>query len=309
MLETIKKLKSRRSKRVFLFVTFLFLLLVSLSLYATITFKARLSLSAYDILYSILIELIAATITAIVIFSTISALLGEESKFEYVKVLDPLSTKLLHKRALEHTDVWNHNGHFGRWVRTTALPVLAHTSIERGIITHANFCILNPKNEELCRKYIKYRNRITFKDPAISSLKDVQLEILSSIIVAHMYHRDSTGLTVNVHLKDCISMVREDMTSEFVFRTHINPLCSSIVYFNIDGKCEHYNTVLTDFQYAVSLSTKLNLDFDVATPGAELINTLYAKEVLKRVNCLISDEELFLKDIVKRAISDYHPYN
>lgn len=309
MIDGIKKLKSFRSRRIFGTFCILFLGFLALTLTLTVHFRQALSSALYDVVYSVQIELIAATIAAALIFAIVLALFEEEAKLEDIMVCDPRRTKVLHDEALVSTDRWNHNGHLGRWVRTTAMPALAKTSVERGVSTKIRLCILNPVNIDLCMKYVAYRNRITFKEPVVTSLIDVQLEILATIVAAKLHHAGPSGLSVEVFLKDFMSLVREDSTSKFVFRTYINPRCSAVVFVNGNGQCEQFNTAITDFEYTTSLARRLNLDTLEATGGAGGgVSTDYVKGLLEAVDCLVRDDKPFLEAVVDRLGSSYHPY-
>jgi hypothetical protein len=186
MFENIAELKSARAKKVFAFSgsTLLVLEIVLLTIvhYRYSSIPEPLA----SILKEVLINLTATSIVAIILFTLVIFLLPLEEQLKSVEVLEPSETKRMHETALMNSDFWLHHGHMGRWVRITAMPALARSSVDKGIDTTVKLIILNPRNVQLCGLYCEYRNRIAFKENRITTTNDVQAELLATIILARI---------------------------------------------------------------------------------------------------------------------------
>lgn len=308
MLENLSELKTKKAKRIFAFTAILLLTLEIVLLVIVHHYYDQILEPYSSILKEVLINLIAASLTAIFITGLLIFLLPIEEKSKSVEIIDPSKTKALHDHALINTDFWYHHGQIGRWVRTTAMPALAKVSVDKSITTTIKLIILNPKNENLCNLYAEFRNRISFKENNIKTIEDVQAELIATIIIGQIFEQSSNGLNVQVFLDNQLALVREDVNAQAVFRTQVDPRCSAIVYYNLNHdheKSEYYNIAKTDFDFA---SRCCDLLKNEKFPDGD-ISIQNIKQYLTNIDLLVKSTDSFLTNILNRVKSDYHPYN
>ena len=306
MFENLAQLKTPRARRVFAFsaTTLLILELVLLGLLEH--FSDSIPDPYFSVIKEVLVHLTGASITAMFLVGLLVYLLPAEEKLKSVEIFSPSQTKALHDSALLTSDFWYHHGHIGRWVRTTAMPALARISVENGIITTIKLILLNPRNSKLCELYAEYRNQISFKENTLKTIEDVQAELLATIITGQKFDQGANGLGVHIFLEDQLSLVREDISSTAVFRTQVNPRCPSIVYRKLDhDTSEFYNAAKTNFDFAARCCTRLIPE--AKFPDGQLtIDKI--KAYLAHVGLLVHEDHDFLKSVMTRVQSDYHPY-
>lgn len=309
MFQNLEQLHTVRARRVFLFSATVLLFLQILTFWV-LNYKPGHGQDLVQVITNaVLISLIASSITAVILVIILIYLLPVEQKLKLVELLEPSRTKALHLQALDVSDFWFHQGHIGRWVRVTAMPALAKSSVERGVVTTVKMILLNPKNTTLCSHYVDYRRRIAFREESIMSLEDVQAELVASIIISSSYHHGPNSLAVHIFFQDQISLTREDISSIAAFRTQIDPRCPSIVFRNSSlyhETPEFYNISKLNFEFATQCTTEQPLPY---CAELEHLTEDNCREFLKRADLLLHDNSTFLKNVLRRVKSDYHPYS
>ncbi len=309
MFDNLAQLKSGKAKRIFAFSATLLLVLEFAILSLIQAQSDVISEPYFSVMKETFVHLIAACITGMFVLMILVYLLPIEEKLKLVEVLEPSRTKALHDEALGKSEFWFHHGHIGRWVRMRAMHALAKMSVEKGISTSVKLILLNPRNENLCKLYAEYRNRIAFREDKINTVRDVQAELLATIIIGKKFDQSPDGLRVQVFLEDHLSLVREDISAIAVFRTQVDPRCPAIIFRNINRDhetAEFYNTAKTDFDFATRCCTCLATTDDFPAGPITFDNI---KTFLVKANLLLHDDPAFIKSIQNRIQSDYHPYN
>jgi|GEM_PF-3634089 len=308
IIEYVSELKTPKGKRIFIVFTVLLLVIEIGLLFLIGYFKSKTSSWALEIGQTTFIDLIGATISAIIITSLIIYLLPSEEKVVKIDIVDPNTTKSLHDKALHNTDFWFHRGQIGRWVRTEALPTLDKVSKNKSKNIVVETIIIDPKNIELCNHFLKFKESLTFKDVHIKSLEDVQAELLATVIISQYFFQTSSRMKIKVFLTDTLIFTRDDINSLCTFRTQINPRASTIVYYNINQdyeKSEYYNIAKIDFEYTTQ---KCVLVCNKDLPVKEKLTVNILKDYLIAIDLLVSSNDNFLKKIIAKVSSDYHPY-
>jgi hypothetical protein len=305
MLENVAQLKTTRAKRVFAITASAVLIAETFALLFIYFREPRIAEPYYSLLTNVIGNLVASSIAAITVAAIFVYLLPAEASLQDVEVLDPARTTTLHKRALDLTDFWYHNGHIGRWARVTAIPALAKSAMTRGGIT-VKLIILDPANKRVCSLYADYRESIAFKEDTIRTLEDVQAELLATIIVGQLYEQKNNGMHVEIFLADRLNLVREDISSIAVFRTQVDPRCPALVYHNhndLGRKSEYYNTAKSDFEFT-SRCCKLLTTKSFPEP----VTAESTRKYLRSNNLLPYDSLEFATNVYRRVQSQHHPY-
>lgn len=309
MINEISSLRSRKAKNTFFFTTIL-LLILEIILYTFCYFKENeIGQDLSNISREITADLIAATLTSMIIGGLVFYLLPKEKAIKSVELLEPRDTKKMHDWALKNTNFWYHIGHTARWVRIEAMSYLSKYSIENGVQAEVKAIILNPKNIELCKLYADYRNRISFKEKGENkSSESIRVDIFATILTSKLYNENNCGLTVQLFITDNFTIFREDTSEKCVFRTKPNPKSPSLMFKNRDGefsKYEFYNGAKTDFQISIKNCKEIELDAGQLSKDLTLNEV---KDYLASLNILENPNNQFLEKIIKQVKSDYHPY-
>jgi hypothetical protein len=309
MFENLTELKTARARRIFAFSASS-LLFAELALLSVLQYKySKIPEPFSSVMKEVLVNLVAASITGILLAGLLIYLLPIEEALKSVEVVDPSKTKALHDTALMNSDFWFHHGPIGRWVRITAMPALAKASVEKGITTSVKLILLDPRDSHLCSLYAEYRNRIAFKEGRIKTVRDVQAELLATIIIGQVFEQSPNGLRVQIFLERQLSLVREDIAAQLAFRTQADPRCSAIIYRNTNHDYEtahFYNTAKTEFDFATRCCSQLlpHVRFPEGRISLDAI-----RAYLNEIGLLLHDDFDFLEDVLKRVQSDFHPYH
>ena len=311
-IENIKTLKRQKSKRIFVFVSILALLLEFIALW----FIDQKDLSSgsihFQILKEVLLNLSATTLTGIILVLIIVYLLPYERQENDVEVLDPEKTKREHFATLGQSVFWYHNGHLGRWVRTQAMPSLSKKSTDKGIPVEVKLIILNPNDTKVCDEYLRYRKGIYLEDKSnVDSVEDVKAELIATIVCGQLYHQDPSGLRINIFINSQLSLVREDINSQAVFRTLINPRCNCLVFYNRNTEnhsSQFYNTANSDFNFVSGFCEKISMDNKIDIRNKRDLTLDKLRIFLNSNKLAVGASDDFLNDILARVLSDYNPY-
>ena len=166
----------------------------------------------------------------------------------------------MHSEALAVTDQWLHLGHIGRWVRTEAIAGLRESARLRGRKGRVELIILDPREESLCRSYAEYRDVLAYDDRDISSVEDVKLELIATLIHCIRASTDPR-LDVELYFRSDLDFVRLDISSSVVFRTLVDPRNVAIVHHDIPEERRHsfFDAAVLSFDQAKGAAQKIDL--------------------------------------------------
>ena len=170
----------------------------------------------------ILDNLIAALISAAVVFLLFLALGGANKGLHGVQVLEASRSNELHQMALRATGRWWHYGHYAGWVRGDAMPALAQSGHQRD--TEICVIILDPRLEDLCNAYTRFRRASSTQHLQAEWARiTVYAEIYSTILAAQLHNADRNNLHVRVFLRPEFAIYRVDINDEWAALTCIDP--------------------------------------------------------------------------------------
>lgn len=135
-------------------------------------------------------------------------------------IIEPKEINPTLKSVLATTRSWIYKGTCGRYTRATTLPRLAEAARKSGFGRDITICLLNPKNEKLCKEYAIYRKSLSSADPNKPwTQESVQEEIIATTVVALKYTYLEPLLRINVFFVDHFSAFRLDISDSFVIVT------------------------------------------------------------------------------------------
>lgn len=135
-------------------------------------------------------------------------------------VIEPKEINPTLKSVLSTTRSWIYKGTCGRYTRATTLPRLAEAARKSGFGRDITICLLNPKNENLCKEYAIYRKSLKSADPSKPwTQESVQEEIIATTVVALKYIYLEPLLRINIFFVDHFSAFRLDISDSFVIVT------------------------------------------------------------------------------------------
>lgn len=170
----------------------------------------------------ILDNLIAALISAAVVFLLYLMLGGPAKGLNGVQVLEAIRSNELHQKALRTTSRWWHHGHYAGWVRGDVMRALAQPSHHRD--TEICAVILDPRVEDLCRAYTRFRRASSSQhlEPEWTRVT-IYSEIYSTILAAQFHNADRTNLSVRIFLRPEFAVYRIDINDEWAALTCVDP--------------------------------------------------------------------------------------
>jgi hypothetical protein len=122
------------------------------------------------------------------------------------------------RALLQSANSWHFRGGLGSWQRGTALPALAQvTSRDVPYVMQ----VLNPADEDLCRRYADYRERSRHR-PTTGDPGKVRDELLSLLYAAAWYGY-RTRINPEVYFLPLFSPLRYDMSDAGLVLTVTNP--------------------------------------------------------------------------------------
>lgn len=114
--------------------------------------------------------------------------------------------------ALQSTRRWWYDGSTGGYQRSVTMPKLASFARRSGVSREVTIVILDPTDEDLCRRYGNYRTGVN-KEDQVYSVDRARIDIYATILAALEFNAREP-LNVSVALKRTMSILRHDLSDE-----------------------------------------------------------------------------------------------
>ncbi len=223
-----------------------------------------------------------------------------------IEIIEPKEINPTLKSVLSSTSNWIYKGTCGRYTRATTLPRLAEAARNSGFGRNITICLLNPKNEKLCKEYAIYRKSLKSADPKKPWTREsVQEEIIATTVAALKYIYLEPLLRINIFFVDHFSAFRLDISDSFVIVTKEDKEASAL---KADAGTYFYNSYKDDVRLTERQSLSLGhfptLVFNGDVDEAKL------NEVLSHTNffdhSLLSQESI--QSILEKINKPKDPY-
>lgn len=160
----------------------------------------------------------------------------------------PAALEPVFRDAREHTEHWTFRGGTGTYTRAKTLPQcveIAKNRVGRGRMT-INLMILDPSDEQLCRRYARYR--ATLPEPVDGTgegwtMERTQKESYATVLAAGWHKRRYDPLEIRVYLTSTMSTFRYDMSDSQLIITQDDPQFPAMV---IPKSSQHYDAYATE---------------------------------------------------------------
>lgn len=134
-----------------------------------------------------------------------------------------ISKQLEHEATL--TDQWEYLGHTGRYVRNRIFPILEKHAQKQNQRIHIRMVILDPRNDELCDQYAKYRNRSRsseiFQDHW--SKQKVKEELIATVARCIILDQEENQVRCEIRFRSFLSQFRLDVSRDQIMVTQEDP--------------------------------------------------------------------------------------
>ena len=181
--------------------------------------------------YQILEKLFTSVLVTIGLASFIFWLSPKNRHNAQIRILQPVEIGNTIVNARTDTEKWFFNGGSGRYSRAQTLPYLAELSRRSNKSIDISILIMDPRNEDLCRKYADYKNSLrTAKTKGKKTSKSVQIDLIATIVSCHMWKSEQPSLNITLGLKNTFSLFRTDLSSSGAIITKEDPLEPAIYY-------------------------------------------------------------------------------
>lgn len=97
-----------------------------------------------------------------------------------IEEITPTARELEFNKLTDTPQEWTFRGGSGRWFRSTAVPAVAAAATSPAPV---RAILLDPRNEETCTAYARYRYRSGWYDDHTITPRGIQAEILATILV------------------------------------------------------------------------------------------------------------------------------
>lgn len=205
--------------------------------------------------------------------------------------------------ALGSTRRWWFDGSTGRYQRSMTMPELARLARRSGASREVNIVILDPRNEDVCRRYGNYRSGVA-KAGESYSIDRVRTDIYATILSA-LDHNARAPLNVTVALKTTMSILRYDLSDGQLIITKEGTTDPAIAY---PSDSFYYDAFLEQLRMSRKQAAELDLsEAKVPTAGFDRESARAALYSLELATESLEDDDV-MDAIVKKAASREQPY-
>jgi len=179
----------------------------------------------------------------------------QEEELRLVASVDSSQTKSQHMKVIAETEFWNHDGHIGRWVRTTGLKALTAAAAQGGT-KDVTLLIIDPLNTAMVESYAKYRRQVGYKERGYETREETILEVLATVVTFQLCVESNAGIRVQLFFRANLRNSRIDIASGCAFHTLIDPRVPSVIYWkpHAGNDTSFYYAMLQTFQHQLALA-------------------------------------------------------
>jgi len=185
-------------------------------------------------------------------------LFKHDQKLDRTEVLDSLTTRRMHLEEADRSDIWWHNGHIGRWVRTTVIPKFAKAAHE-GVSKEVRMILIDPRNDQIVDAYAEHRDQVDAIPEGQDTREDARIEVLATILKAALTEQHVPGVKVTVNLRQHLDLFRVDICDDAAFTTLTRDKVPAILYRKQNSDSDHYYVARKNFDQAVKEAASINL--------------------------------------------------
>jgi hypothetical protein len=211
--------------------------------------------------------------------------------------------------ARQHTDRWIFKGGTGTYTRAITLPQCVDNARRERRPLQMRLEILDPTDEELCRKYTRYRTSLSSGPDGTGepwTLDRTRKESFATVLAACWYQQRFQLLDVSMGLTSTMSTFRFDLSATRIIITQDDPKFPAMMISSESPLYDGYATELRN-----SLSQARTVPFEkVSALFDELPTGSQVREFFARVRLPLpefySDEDI--RQIIEKAIHAKNPY-
>jgi hypothetical protein len=205
--------------------------------------------------------------------------------------------------SLPKTRRWWYDGSTGGYQRSTTMPQLARHARRSGVSREATIVILDPTDEDLCRRYGNYRTGVT-KTGEIYSVDRVRIDIYATILAALEFN-EREPLNVIVALKKNMSILRYDLSDEQLVITKEGKTDPAI---SCPAESFYYDAFFEQLRMSRKQAKELELSMaKVPTAGFDRESTRVAFTTLG-IDTPTLEQDDSIDAIIEKSISRRSPY-
>ena len=180
----------------------------------------------------------------------------EESKFE---IIEPKRIADYFAIGRINTSFWYFSGGIGRFSRNVTIPKIAENSQSNNATKTIRLNIINPLDEELCNKYVTYKNSLkSAKNSEINWTSDyVKNQVFATIFKSIIYKSHFPMLEIDIYLKKVFTTTRTDLNESNCIitkedKSDLGLICTKETFL--------YKTYKEEIFQESKQSSKLNID-------------------------------------------------
>jgi hypothetical protein len=206
--------------------------------------------------------------------------------------------------TLPTTRRWWYDGSTGGYQRSVTMPELARLARRSGVSRESTIVILDPTDEDLCRRYGGYRTGVN-KMSEVYSVDRVRIDIYATILAALDFN-GREPLNVAVALKSTLSILRYDLSDDQLVITKEGKTDPAIA---CPANSFYYDAFFEQLKVSRKQAKELELSKATVPPGG--FDRESARNAFTQLEIATKslDHDSILDAIIEKSLSRKSPYS
>lgn len=227
-----------------------------------------------------------------------------------VRVLHGKEVAEAFTRARHNTDRWIFKGGTGTYVRAVTLPECVDIARREKRTLHVQLEIIDPTNEEVCRRYADYR-RLLAPGPdstgELWTLDRTRKEAFATILASCWYRQRFAFLTIAVGLSQIMSTFRWDMSSGSLVITQEDPGRPAML---IEADKPYYRSYSQELLASLDQARQVEIGLARDVPLGDEPTVDETRKLFTRLSLPLprSFTDRDVSDVIRKAIQPKNPY-
>ena len=210
--------------------------------------------SGSRILGDILESLISTFIAALGISFFIKFFVPRDVE-EEIDLVEPRDLQDEFSSLLRSATSWKYKGNFGRYFRTSVLPLLSVQAAEKCISIEVECMIIDPDNTGLCEEHASSRNSVKTADGKRDwNAREVKIEVYATILCCFIY---KNTLDLRLGLLAYFESPRFDISPSVIIITREDKKAPAV---RVSKGSYLFQAVIRDYRIAMRQCREINLE-------------------------------------------------
>jgi hypothetical protein len=207
-------------------------------------------------------------------------------------------------RSVPESKRWWYDGSTGRFQRASTLPEMARWARVDGTSRDVTVMILDPVEEDLCRRYADYRQGVASGADGVWTVGRVREDIYATLLACARFNR-TAPLSVTVALKSTMSILRYDLSDVQLVITKEGSKDPAIL---CPGGSFYYDAYLESLRWSLKQARTVDVSRVVFPDGGFDGDSARQAFTDMGVYTETLDHNKALARVIEQSLSEVHPY-